>query len=81
MNYIIKFWLYYYYAPKIITFKINPEKIGEVIGQGGKTINKMIEKTGVKIAIEEDGTVMVSSANTESCNEAKKIIEQITQNI
>ena len=65
------------YAPKIITFKINPEKIGEVIGQGGKTINKIIEKTGVKIDIEDDGTVMVSSASVEACNEAKAIIEDI----
>ena len=65
------------YAPKIITFKINPEKIGEVIGQGGKTINKIIEKTGVKIDIEDDGTVMVSSANIEDCNAAKAIIEDI----
>ena len=65
------------YAPKIITFKINPEKIGEVIGQGGKTINKIIDKTGVKIDIEDDGTVMVSSANLDSCNEAKRIIEDI----
>ena len=65
------------YAPKIITFKINPEKIGEVIGQGGKTINKIIDKTGVKIDIEDDGTVMVSSASIEACNEAKAIIEDI----
>ncbi len=65
------------YAPKIITFKINPEKIGEVIGQGGKTINKIIEKTGVKIDIEDDGTVMVSSADIEACNAAKAIIEDI----
>ena len=65
------------YAPKIITFKINPEKIGEVIGQGGKTINKIIEKTGVKIDIEDDGTVMVSSAKTEDCYAAKAIIEDI----
>ncbi|MBQ8424494.1 MAG: polyribonucleotide nucleotidyltransferase [Clostridia bacterium] len=65
------------YAPKIISFKINPEKIGEVIGQGGKTINKIIEKTGVKIDINDDGTVMISSANIEACNEAKKIIEDI----
>ncbi len=65
------------YAPKIITFKINPEKIGEVIGQGGKTINKIIDKTGVKIDIEDDGTVMISSANIDSCNEAKAIIEDI----
>ena len=65
------------YAPKIITFKINPEKIGEVIGQGGKTINKIIEKTNVKIDIEDDGTVMISSANIEDCNAAKAIIEDI----
>jgi len=65
------------YAPKIITFKINPEKIGEVIGQGGKTINKIIEKTGVKIDIEDDGTVMVSSAKIDDCNAAKAIIEDI----
>lgn len=65
------------YAPKIITFKINPEKIGEVIGQGGKTINKIIEKTNVKIDIEDNGTVMVSSANIEDCYSAKKIIEDI----
>ena len=65
------------YAPKIITFKINPEKIGEVIGQGGKTINKIIDKTNVKIDIDDDGTVMVSSANVEDCERAKKIIEDI----
>ena len=65
------------YAPKIITFKINPEKIGEVIGQGGKTINKIIEKTGVKIDIEDDGTVMVSSAAIDDCYAAKAIIEDI----
>ena len=65
------------FAPKIITFKINPEKIGEVIGQGGKTINKIIDKTGVKIDIEDDGTVMVSSSDINACNEAKAIIEDI----
>ena len=65
------------YAPKIITFKINPEKIGEVIGQGGKTINKIIEKTNVKIDIEDDGTVMISSASIDDCNAAKAIIEDI----
>ena len=65
------------YAPKIISFKINPEKIGEVIGQGGKTINKIIEKTGVKIDIEDDGTVMISSAVIDDCYAAKTIIEDI----
>ena len=65
------------YAPKIINFRIDPEKIGEVIGQGGKTINKIIDKTGVKIDIDDDGTVMVSSASIDACYEAKKIIEDI----
>ena len=65
------------YAPKIISFKIDPDKIGEVIGQGGKTINKIIDKTGVKIDIEDDGTVMVSAVNIEDCNRAKEIIEDI----
>lgn len=65
------------YAPKIITFKIAPDKIGEVIGQGGKTINKIIEKTGVKIDIEDDGTVMISAVDLENCNQAKAIIEDI----
>ena len=43
------------WAPKIIAFDIDPDKIGEVIGKGGKTINKIIEETGVKLDIEEDG--------------------------
>ena len=57
--------------------KSTQKKIGEVIGQGGKTINKIIDKTGVKIDIEDDGTVMISSASIDSCNEAKAIIEDI----
>ena len=66
------------WAPKIISFKINPEKIGEVIGSGGKTINKIIEETGVKIDIEDDGTVMIASAEIEKCNHAKQIILDLT---
>ena len=65
------------YAPKIITFNINPDKIREVIGTGGKTINEIIEKTGVKIDIEDDGKVFVSSNNTDMIEEAKRIIEDI----
>ncbi len=62
------------YAPKIISFKIDPDKIGEVIGSGGKTINKIIEQTGVKIDIEDDGTVMIASSDVEKCYAAKQII-------
>ncbi len=62
------------YAPKIITFNINPDKIGEVIGSGGKTINKIIEQTGVKIDIDDDGRVMIASAEEENALKAKEII-------
>lgn len=62
------------YAPKIISFNIDPEKIGEVIGSGGKTINKIIDETGVKIDIEDDGRVMIASADEESALKAKEII-------
>lgn len=66
------------YAPKIITFMIDPNKIGEVIGSGGKTINKIIEQTGVKIDIEDDGKVMIASSDTEKCEQAKQIILDLT---
>ena len=49
------------YAPKIVTMNINPDKIRDVIGAGGKIINKIIEETGVKIDIEQDGTVFIAS--------------------
>ncbi len=65
------------YAPKIISFKIDPDKIGEVIGSGGKTINKIIEETGVKIDITDDGVVMIASCDIDSCNKAKDIINAI----
>ena len=62
------------YAPKIISFNINPDKIGEVIGSGGKTINKIIEETGVKIDIEDDGKVMIASSDEAQTLKAKEII-------
>ena len=65
------------YAPKIISFNIDPNKIGEVIGSGGKTINKIIEETGVKIDIEDDGRVNIASIDAEACNKAKEIIQAI----
>ena len=65
------------YAPKIVTFNINPDKIREVIGTGGKTINEIIDKTGVKIDIEDDGKVFISHNDMDKINEARKIIEDI----
>ncbi len=67
------------YAPKIITFKIDPEKIGEVVGPRGKTINKIIEQTGVKIDIEDDGNVFIATADEDAARKAKAIIEGITK--
>ncbi|MGE7664964.1 polyribonucleotide nucleotidyltransferase [Ureibacillus composti] len=67
------------YAPKIITIKINPDKIRDVIGSGGKTINKIIEETGVKIDTEQDGTIYISSANQAMNVRAKEIIESIVR--
>ncbi len=69
------------YAPKIISMKINPEKIKDVIGSGGKTINKIIDETGVKIDIEEDGSVFIYSDNLEGAQAAQRIIEEITREI
>ena len=69
------------YAPKIIIMKIKPDKIREVIGSGGKVINKIIEDTGVKIDIEDDGTIFIAAENPERANEAKKIIEKIVKEI
>ena len=69
------------YAPKIITMKINPEKIKDVIGSGGKVINKIIDETGVKIDIEEDGTVFIYSDDIDGARKAQSIIEEITREI
>ncbi len=69
------------YAPRIIIMQIHPDKIREVIGTGGKTINGIIEKTGVKIDIEDDGKVFIASENLEKAKEAQKIIEDITHDV
>ncbi|QWI50771.1 polyribonucleotide nucleotidyltransferase [Bacillus mycoides] len=69
------------YAPKIITMAINPDKIRDVIGPSGKQINKIIEETGVKIDIEQDGTVFISSINQEMNEKAQKIIEDIVREV
>ena len=69
------------YAPKTSIMKINPDKIRDVIGAGGKVINKIIEDTGVKIDIKEDGTVFVSSVDHEGVAKAIKIIEGLTKEV
>ena len=67
------------YAPKILTMTIDPEKIREVIGPSGKVINRIIDETGVKIDIEQDGTIYIASSNTEMNEKAKSIIEDIVR--
>lgn len=69
------------YAPKILTMVINPDKIRDVIGPSGKQINKIIEETGVKIDIEQDGTIYISSVDEGMNKKAKKIIEDIVREI
>ena len=69
------------YAPKIISMKISTDKIKDVIGSGGKVINKIIEDTGVKIDIEEDGSVFIYSDDIEGARKAQKIIEDITMEV
>jgi len=69
------------HAPKILTMKINPDKIGDVIGPSGKTVKKIIEATGVKIDIEQDGTIYISSTDAEMNDKAKKMVEDLTREI
>ncbi|PYZ98058.1 polyribonucleotide nucleotidyltransferase [Alteribacter lacisalsi] len=69
------------YAPKILTMSINPDKIRDVIGPSGKIINQIIEDTGVKIDIEQDGKVYISSTESEMNNKAKGIIEDLVREV
>ncbi|CAI8783680.1 polynucleotide phosphorylase [Brevibacillus sp. IT-7CA2] len=69
------------YAPKIMTMTINPEKIRDVIGPQGRVINKIIEETGVKIDIEQDGRVFIASINHEANLRAKQIIEDLVREV
>ncbi|WP_407307830.1 polyribonucleotide nucleotidyltransferase [Desulfosporosinus sp. SB140] len=69
------------YAPRIITAAIHPDKIRDVIGPGGKTIKKIIDETGVKIDIEDDGRVFISSMDGEGGDQALKIIQALTQEV
>ncbi len=67
------------YAPRILTMKIKSDKIREVIGPGGKTIRSIIEQTGVKIDVEDDGTINIASADEQAARKAMAIIEEIVQ--
>jgi polyribonucleotide nucleotidyltransferase len=69
------------YAPKIVVMQINPDKIRDVIGAGGKIINKIIDETGVKIDIEQDGRVYIASSNQEMNEKARSIIEGIVREV
>ena len=69
------------YAPKITSMSINPDKIKDVIGKGGETINKIIDETGVKIDIEEDGRVFIYTESSEKAAKAQKMIDDITREI
>jgi len=69
------------YAPKILTMKIHPDKIRDVIGAGGKIINRIIDETGVKIDIEQDGTIYIASTNPEMNKRAQQIIEGLTKEV
>ncbi len=65
------------FAPKIIQIQIDPQKIGDVVGQRGKTINAIIEQTGVKIDITDDGAVSICGTDAEAMQKAVKLIEII----
>lgn len=69
------------YAPKIITTKVDPDKIRDIIGPGGKTINKIIAETNVKIDIEDDGKVYISAIDMINGQKALKIIEGLTKDV
>jgi len=69
------------FAPRLVTIKIHPDKIRDVIGKGGVTIRSITEETGASIDITDDGTIVIGSVNKEAGDEARKRIEQITADI
>ena len=66
------------YAPRILSITINPEKIGALIGPGGKNIKKIIEDTECEVNVDDDGLVTIAGVNTEKCNEAVELVKAIT---
>jgi polyribonucleotide nucleotidyltransferase len=69
------------HAPRIFTMKVKPGKVGEVIGPGGKMIRSIIEKTGVKIDINDFGVISIASTDEESANKAMEMIGRITEEV
>ncbi|MGM0563766.1 MAG: polyribonucleotide nucleotidyltransferase [Pseudomonadota bacterium] len=69
------------HAPRYITIKIHPDKIGDVIGKGGSTIRGITEETGASVDIEDDGTIKIASVRAEDGEQARKIIEELTADI
>ena len=69
------------WAPKIVSFSIDPDKIREVIGSGGKTINKIIDETGVKIDINDEGQIFIASNDMDAIAQARKIVENIVRDV
>src|SRR5262249_41815335 len=69
------------FAPRMLRTKINPEKIGLLIGPGGKTIRGIQEQTGAKIDIQEDGTVEIAHASAEGAEQAKLIVESLCEEV
>ncbi|MFZ5510468.1 MAG: polyribonucleotide nucleotidyltransferase [Pseudomonadota bacterium] len=69
------------YAPRLLTMKINPEKIRDVIGKGGAVIRALTEETGTVIDIEDDGTVVIASVNADAAQAAKRRIEELTAEV
>jgi polyribonucleotide nucleotidyltransferase len=69
------------YAPRLLTIKIHPDKIREVIGKGGSTIQAITKETGTQIDIQDDGTIVIASVNAAAAQAAKQRIEQITSDV
>jgi polyribonucleotide nucleotidyltransferase len=69
------------YAPRLITFKINPEKIRDVIGKGGSTIRAITEETGATIEIDDDGMVKIASVEKAAGEEARRRVEMVTADV
>lgn len=69
------------FAPRVITIRIHPDKIRDVIGPGGRVINKIIDETGVKIDIEQDGRVFISGQDSEAAARAKEMVENIVREV
>jgi len=69
------------HAPRIVTVRVNPNKVGEVIGPGGKVIRKIQDDTGVKIEVEDEGKINVVSTDQQSCERAVEIIKKLTEEV